>query len=317
MIIESLKSINAPYQKLIERSLLNKFELQNPNRFLPIHTMYDFLGVTGKYFESKDTNQSFFQNIKLCNLGNTGKLMYSSTQLLPALQYLVKYYKYFCTNQSTEFQINGSTSIIKNKFIDINSKGGNVMEFIWLSMLKNLFTSVNNNAWKPIEVHFMSDRSLFSKQFVNKDVSIKFNQEHSAIVFNSSLLTKKIISNEGCFDNSITNRNLSQRPPIGLADKIEHFFENNSSEYLPTLPVMAEFYGVSPATLKRHLILDNSNYKSITAKWRLNTSVSLITNTNLSMIEVSNKLHYSNPANFVRAFKSWTGHTPLEFKKLK
>ena len=95
MVIEGLKIIKVPYQKLIEQSLLDKFNLQNPNRFLPIFTIHDFLKSTGKYFESKDTPPSFFQNIRLCNLGNTGKFMYSSSKLLPGLQNLVKYDKYF------------------------------------------------------------------------------------------------------------------------------------------------------------------------------------------------------------------------------
>ena len=91
MVIESLKAIDVPYQKLIEQSLLDKFNIQNPNSFLPIFTIYDFLKVTDKYFNSKDTHPRFIQNMRLCNLGDAGKFMYSSSKLLPALQNLVKY----------------------------------------------------------------------------------------------------------------------------------------------------------------------------------------------------------------------------------
>lgn len=314
MVMECLKTIDAPYQKLIERSLLDKFNLQNPNRFLPIFTIYDFLRVTGKYFESKDTHPRFIQNMRLCNLGDIGKFMYSSSKLLPALQNLVKYDNYFCTNQSTELLIDGSSTSIKNSFSDPTSKGGTVMEYIWLCMLKNLLTNVNNNIWEPFEVHFMGDESLFSKQFLNKDTSAKFNQEQTTIVFKSSLLANNLVINNNCFDNYVANRALLQRPPVGLPQKIEHFLDNNLAGYLPTLSEMAVFYGVSPSTFKRHLGYENSNYKDITSRWRLMNSVSLLTNTNKSVTEISGKLHYSNPANFIRAFKKWTGQTPMDFK---
>ena len=315
MVIEGLKIIKAPYQKLIERSLLGKFELQNPNRFLPNFAIYDFLRVTSKYFESKDTHPSFFQSMRLCNLGNTGKFMYSSSKLLPALQNLVKYDKYFCTNQSTELLIDGSNTSIKNSFSDTKSKGRIIMEYLWLCMLKNLLTNVNNNIWEPVEVHFMSDKSSFSKRFLNKDTSVKFNQEKTTLVIKSSLLTNKIVNNENCIDNYVANKALLQRPPKELSRKIEYFFDNNLSGYLPTLQVMADLYGVSPATFKRHLGYENSNYKDLTSRWRLTNSVSLLANTNKSIAEISDNLHYSNPANFIRAFKKWTGQTPMDFKQ--
>ena len=315
MVIEGLKIIKAPYQKLIEQSLLDKFNLQNPNRFIPIYTIYDFLKFTGKYFESKETPPRFFENMRLCNLGNTGKFIYSSSKLLPAFQNLVKYDKYFSTNQSTELRIDGSSTSIKNSFSNATSKGGTIMEYIWLCMLKNLLTSVNKNIWEPAEVHFMSDESLFSKHYLNKDTSVKYNQEKTAIVFKSSLLTNKIVNNNNCIDLNVANKALLLRPPAELSRKIEHFFDNNLSGYLPTLQVMADFYGVSPATFKRHLGNENSNYKDITNRWRLSTSVSLLSNTDKSITEISEDLHYSNSANFIRAFRNWTGQTPMDFKQ--
>ena len=314
MVIEGLKIIKAPYQKIIERSLLDKFNLQNPNRFLPIFTIYDFLKSTDKYFESKDTPPSFFENMRLCNLGTTGKFMFSSSKLLPALQNLVKYDKYLCTNQSTELQIDGSSTSIKNSFSDATSKGGPIMEYVWLCMLKNLLTNVNNNIWDPIEIHFMNEESLFSKHYLNKDTFVKYNQEQTAIVFNSSLLTNKILNSNNCIDDYVTNKGLLQRPAVELSRKIEHFLDNNLSGYLPTLQVMSDLFGVSPATFKRHLGYENTNYKDITSRWRLSTSVSLLANTNNSITEISDKLHYSNPGNFIRAFRNWTGQTPMAFK---
>jgi AraC-like DNA-binding protein len=314
MLIECLKISNEPHKKLIERSLLSNFDLKNPDRFVPLFTIYEFLGHTSKFFQSKDTHPNFFQNMRLCNLGNTGKLIYSSSNVLSALQNLDKYDKYFCTNQSIELLINDSSTSIKSSWSNAASKGAIVMEYIWLCMLKNLLSSTTNDIWEPIEVHFMSDRSSYETQVSGKNTNVKFNQEQTAIIFKSSLLTKKLVNSDDCFNKSVRTKAISQRPPVGLAHKIEHFFDNNLAGYLPTLSEMAVFYGVSPSTFKRHLGYENSNYKDITNRWRLMNSVSLLTNTNKSVTEISNKLHYSNPANFIRAFKKWTGQTPMDFK---
>ncbi len=181
-------------------------------------------------------------------------------------------------------------------------------------MLKNLLSSTTNDIWEPIEVHFMSDISSFATQVSGKDTNVKFNQEQTAIIFKSSLLTKKLVNSEDCFNKSVTTKAFSQRPPVGLHQKIEHFLDNNLAGYLPTLSEMAVFYGVSPSTFKRHLGYENSNYKDITSRWRLMNSVSLLTNTNKSVTEISGQLHYANPANFIRAFKKWTNQTPMDFK---
>ena len=53
MLIECLKISNEPHKKLIEKSLLSNFDLKNPDRFVPLFTIYEFLGHTSKFFSVK------------------------------------------------------------------------------------------------------------------------------------------------------------------------------------------------------------------------------------------------------------------------
>ncbi len=60
-------------------------------------------------------------------------------------------------------------------------------------------------------------------------------------------------------------------------------------------------FGVTPGEDLRGIIIDKAK--------------ALLINTNLSISEISDMLHYSNPENLIRAFKKQTGLTPIKFRK--
>jgi len=315
MILDCFKAIGVSDQKLTKQSIVNNFRLKNPNRFVPIHVIYDFYEIIGKYFESKKTPEKFFEGIQFCNLGKTGKFINSSSKLLMAFQNLDKYDHYFCTNQSSDLAILGSTSSISNRFKDDQNRAQIILEYTWLCLIKNLLKSVNKNKWDPVEVHFSFEKSAFTYSFLNKATPVKYNQKNTTIFFKSSLLLNNLVKKGNCEDYVAFNKTFLQKPPVDLSSKIEHILENNRSSNLPTLQSIAELFGVSQATFKRHLALENTNYKELINRWRLNNSVSLLMDTDKSIIEISEKLYYTKSANFIRAFKKWTGHTPMNFRQ--
>ena len=85
---------------------------------------------------------------------------------------------------------------------------------------------------------------------------------------------------------------------------------------LPTLDLMAKFFNLSSSALKRRLALDNNTYQDIIDRWRLNKAMKLLLETNYKMSLISDKLYYSDNANFTRAFKRWVGVTPMKFRNM-
>ena len=71
---------------------------------------------------------------------------------------------------------------------------------------------------------------------------------------------------------------------------------------------------MSLRTLQRKLSDENTSYKEILEETRRELANQYLRQGYLSVGEVTYLLGFSEPSNFARAFKRWTGHTPTEFR---
>ena len=83
-----------------------------------------------------------------------------------------------------------------------------------------------------------------------------------------------------------------------------------------TLEQVASRLNMSERTLKRHLAKHNMAYGDLVDETRKQKALDLVADMQRNLDDISEYLGYSDMANFTRAFKRWTGHTPSAFRKL-
>ena len=77
---------------------------------------------------------------------------------------------------------------------------------------------------------------------------------------------------------------------------------------------MAEKLKMNARTLRRHLKKLGTSYKEILNSARQSIAISYLEQSNHTIEEIAYLLGYSEPGNFIRAFKSWTGYSPRGFR---
>jgi AraC-like DNA-binding protein len=77
---------------------------------------------------------------------------------------------------------------------------------------------------------------------------------------------------------------------------------------------VADSLHMSLRTLQRKLSEEKTSYKSLLDETRKELANQYLRQACLSVSEVTYLLGFSEPSNFARAFKRWTGHTPSEFR---
>jgi AraC-like DNA-binding protein len=80
------------------------------------------------------------------------------------------------------------------------------------------------------------------------------------------------------------------------------------------LEQVAHRLDTTPRTMQRHLLERGVRFKALVAEVRRAESQRLITGTPLSLNTIARDLGYSDLANFLRAFRRWTGTTPRMFR---
>lgn len=82
----------------------------------------------------------------------------------------------------------------------------------------------------------------------------------------------------------------------------------------PTVGETARKLDISARTLQHHLNEEGVTYSSILSEQRKRIALSLLSDPELSLEELSNRLGFSECTSFHRAFRKWTGQTPMKFR---
>ena len=88
-----------------------------------------------------------------------------------------------------------------------------------------------------------------------------------------------------------------------------------SNDGYPSPEDVAARLHMTTRTLRRHLQEEGQSYQSLLEEARRRDSARLLDSGELEVRRIAEWLGYSDPANFTRAFKSWTGQTPSEWRK--
>jgi len=72
---------------------------------------------------------------------------------------------------------------------------------------------------------------------------------------------------------------------------------------------------MTPRTLIRRLKAQDTSYQRLLDEARLHCADALLADARLTVAEVAQRLGYSDPANFGRAFRNLTGMTPAAWRR--
>jgi AraC-like DNA-binding protein len=78
---------------------------------------------------------------------------------------------------------------------------------------------------------------------------------------------------------------------------------------------VAALMHLSPRTLKRRLAEQGVTFSSLAESELRERAMLLLRSADLSLEQVAERVGYSDVANFTRAFRRWTGHTPARYRR--
>lgn len=114
----------------------------------------------------------------------------------------------------------------------------------------------------------------------------------------------------------ILEENLQQRLSTASenwAERLKSVLKTLLSDQRTSLEDAAEAMGCSPRNLQRQLLVEGSSFKEVLDDTRRELSLHYLGKVRFSPKETSFLLGYSEPATFYRAFRRWTGQTPVVF----
>lgn len=147
-------------------------------------------------------------------------------------------------------------------------------------------------------VHFGATRDALFIKNANLQAPNKLGDNSISKFFESHLDTEVSMLNKGAsFDQ-----------------KVLRFLRHNLSEGIPLLSDIANHFGMSGRTLQRRLSELGYSYRTIVDQSRCQLAEQLLLETEYALIEIAYMTGFSEQSAFTRAFKRWSGQTPLNFR---
>lgn len=89
----------------------------------------------------------------------------------------------------------------------------------------------------------------------------------------------------------------------------------NSKQGMPSLEEIARRMAISTSTLKRRLKQQSTNFQKLLDDTQRIRAQKYLIHSGMSIAQISQNLGYTSSANFVRAFKKWTGIPPQAWRE--
>lgn len=109
-------------------------------------------------------------------------------------------------------------------------------------------------------------------------------------------------------------QSLQQQPGQFLKAVIERLKRHENGYASPEQ--IANDLHLSQRTFRRRLQQEGSSYQTLLEEIKKRDALHLLEDSRLAIQHISSALGYSNPANFSRTFRQWTGKTPSEYRTL-
>ena len=175
--------------------------------------------------------------------------------------------------------------------------------------------------FQPVRIELATapiDLGRYIPEFDSLPVS--FNQPQTSLWFDRTWLSKPLptFATSQCPpDNeseraSLASTGLSTEP----IRQFELVIESVIYQSEINLQLTAAIIGISPRTLQRRLAEHDQSFSRMLQSVRFRTAQRLLRDCNMPIVEIARRLGYADSANFIRAFKRWSGVGPNQFRQL-
>jgi AraC-like DNA-binding protein len=258
------------------------------------------------------------QRIHISSYGIFGYAMLSSATLLECVELSIKYHQLTAPMFQLTFCVEENQGICDfNNIWNIDE----LLEFsseFQLSLILSLLKDVAGPTFSFSEVRIAYPQpahgTLYDQVF---GCPIIFESETTEIRFSADFLRKPTL-----FANPITAKmceqqceNLLTEMEVqgGVARDVYNVLVQTPGQF-PDIDSIAKQLHITSRTLRRKLVAEGTSYREILADVRKMLAIDYLKKTQLNTEEISERLGFSDAANFRQAFKKWTGKTPSRYR---
>ncbi len=181
------------------------------------------------------------------------------------------------------------------------------------------FKSITQEQFTPISIDLIIDEPVNKAEYSRVfDCDVKFNQTKNAINFPDAILGVQSQHAEPeliDLHEELAGAQVAKIAKQDLVYQIRQVLSEHLDKKEVSLELVAQSLGITPRSLRTQLSALDTNFNQVLSEYRSFLAKRLLERTQEPVEEICYLLGFSEVSAFYRAFKRWTGMTPVEYRK--
>ncbi|MDC5803507.1 AraC family transcriptional regulator [Vibrio europaeus] len=307
-----------PVEELLEGSGISLAELYSPETHITLAQKLIIFSNAVSLSNEPDLGLKVGQQARFSDFGVLGYAAFSSSTLLDALLLGFKYLRLAGPVLRKKMWIEQDRGYFRaEQLIALDSLLPFCCEY-WFAAIQNLCEEVMQQPFPSYVLKFPYPKPEYGDAYNQLfRCQIEFNCQELEWEFDASsmhdpLPSANTMTLQMCLkscDEMLAK--VSSTP--SLKEKITQMFVESPGSY-PSIEVLSAELGMSSRTLRRHLKAEQTSYQQLLDHVRFQLAKHYLASTGLNIEEISERVGFSDSANFRHAFRRWSGYSPKQFR---
>ena len=284
------------------------------------HAQYwDCLDALKRLLPDRDIGIEIGASLKPAHLGVLGYLLLSSSSLIEALQQGQRFMALLHQSDRVIASIHND-SLHLQWTMDFGKSTPLSDEIYFSGILKfiRLATGIAEFSFESLQLTFQKPKNAAYLESYFQ-CPITFNAEYSEIILPLSILSKPLNRSDPDLRLMLEKQAQALIESLPVANEfnvqLQQVMMNCLQRGSVTIDDVAQQLAISRRTLHRRLSVQSISFGILLRQVREQLAKQYLTQTNLSLTEISLLLGYAEHSVFSRAFKQWTGQTPRHYRQ--
>ena len=318
-LLETITSTGADPDQILSSLGLDRAVLENPEGFIPSSTFARLLEEAARATGDPYFGLHFGERFNLKDIGPLTYVVLNSPTIAVADQHIARYLKLYNQAAKVFFTVDERRAYLQNVLQDLDIDVPRQQNEYSMVIRLNAIRMMVGSQWAPLEVRFAHAAPEQTSEHLRIfRAPVLFGYATNAFVIEREFLERQVpAADERLYEimRRYLERILEEMPQEHeVLASVRRAVAESMREGDPALTNVAKKMAMSPRTLQRQLKEQGMDFKKLVADTRRRFALSYLGSRGHTLTEMAFLLGYSEVSAFNRAFKRWTGSTPLAYR---
>jgi AraC-like DNA-binding protein len=318
-LIEAIGSAGADPDQVLQALKLDRSVLSNAEGFISCSTFARLLEEAARATGDPCFGLHFGERFNLKNIGPLTYVVLNSPTVAVADKHIARYLKLYNQAAKVFFTVDEQRAYLQYVLQDLDIDVPRQENEYSIVIRVNTIRMMVGSQWAPLEVRFahpVPEQTLEHLRIFRAPVL--FGYATNTLVIDREFLERQIpAADERLYEimRRYLERILEEMPEEHeVPASVRRAVAESMREGHPSLTRVAKKMAMSPRTLQRQLKEQGVEFKDLVDDTRRRFAQSYLRSRRNTLTEIAFLLGYSEASAFNRAFKRWTGTTPLAYR---